>query len=95
MGATWTTAAALSLDHLSILVGFQCEFVKSTSDNHTTNFRKANWEGFESDTEDAFAALPLPRDVRVGKCVFSCTLVKVAAKDILAGRIHKVYPFFK
>ena len=61
----WTTAAALGSDHLPILVSFQCEFVKSTSDNRTfTNFRKTNWEGFDFNTEDAFATMSLPRDMR-------------------------------
>ena len=49
--------------------------------------RKANWKGFESDTEDAFAAMSLPRDVRVGEQLFRCTLVKAAAKNIPAGHI--------
>ena len=93
--ATWTTMVALDSDHRAILVGLQCEVGNTIATGCTfVNFKKADWNSFKSNTEKAFTAPKPLEDVLDGERHFGCIMVKAAAKNILAGCICKVHPFF-
>ena len=58
------------------------------------NFRKADWEAFTADSEEAFSLQMPPTDVFAGKCHFRRIITKTAAKNIPAGCIHEIWPYY-
>ncbi|XP_053969088.1 uncharacterized protein LOC128870451 isoform X3 [Anastrepha ludens] len=92
---TWRPMLSLASDHLPIIVSIErpANFVSA---NHRSyfNFKKANWAGFTEFTEDTFAALPIPTDVRVGERVFRKVLTAAAVRFIPAGGHKDIRPHF-
>ncbi|XP_053968961.1 uncharacterized protein LOC128870372 [Anastrepha ludens] len=92
---TWRPMLSLASDHLPIIVSIErpADFVSA---NHRSyfNFKKANWTGFTEFTEDTFAALPIPTDVRVGERAFRKVLTAAAARFIPAGSYKDIRPHF-
>ena len=63
------------------------------SENKTyVNFRKADWQQFEHDTEQDFSALPPPTDVYKAEKIFRRIVNGAAKKNIPAGRIKSIIP---
>ena len=66
---TWKTIHALNSDHLPILLTIQTDNKHTIQQNRPsyTNYRKADWDKFKQDTEDAFIALQPPTDIHDAK----------------------------
>ncbi|XP_053967611.1 uncharacterized protein LOC128869140 [Anastrepha ludens] len=92
---TWRPMLSLASDHLPIIVSIErpADFVSA---NHRSyfNFKKDNWAGFTEFSEDTFAALPIPTDVRVGERAFRKVLTAAAARFIPAGSFKDIRPHF-
>lgn len=57
--SSWKTRTNLSSDHLPIIINIVTDIKPITSDNRTfINFRKADWQKFQSGTEAEFSNLP-------------------------------------
>ena len=87
---TWKTIHALNSDHLPILLTIQ------TDNKHTiqlnirsyTNYRKAGWDKFTQDTEDAFTEIQPPPDIHDANKTFTNILYQAGKKHIPVGRIR-------
>ncbi|XP_053968469.1 uncharacterized protein LOC128869896, partial [Anastrepha ludens] len=92
---TWRPILSLASDHLPIIVSIErpADFV-STNHRSYLNFKKANWASFTEFTEDTFAALSIPTDVRVGERAFHKVLTAAAAPFIPAGNFKDIRPHF-
>ena len=88
---TWKTIHALNSDHLPILLTIQTDnkHTIQTDNKHTiqpnrrsyTNYRKADWDKFTQDTEDAFTAIQPPTDIHDANKTFTNILYQ-------AGKTH-------
>ena len=91
----WRTITTLNSDHLPIIVqlgsSFSMEFPEPA---HRTfiNFKKADWEAFSRETEDAFATLQVPSSCSTGEKVFRQILLSASLKHIPRGHIRNFIP---
>ena len=58
------------------------------------NFRKANWEAFTAHSKEDFPRQPPPTDVFAGELGFQHIMTKAAAKNIPAGYIREIRPYY-
>ena len=58
------------------------------------NFRKADWEAFTADSEEALSRQPPPTDVFAGELHFQRIITKTAANNIPAGCICEIWPYY-
>jgi retron-type reverse transcriptase len=92
LNADWVTITSLSSDHLPIIVTLTNTSPFSTSPKITfTNFAKANWDKFTSESEAQFANLPLPTPSHSSapklEKQFRTILLNAAKHSIPSGRI--------
>ena len=91
--ASWETRTSLGSDHLPIIVTLVTDVKPIKSENRTyINFRKANWDKFEEETEAEFSKLPPPTDIYAGEKIFRKILNNTSKTTIPAGRIRNIYP---
>lgn len=87
--ADWSVDTALSSDHLPVLISLptQNEVTKTPAPKRTfVNFKKANWDDFTLDSEEAFRRAPIPTSTSTGERTFRAILLKAAKRHIPAGR---------
>ena len=87
---TWKTIHALNSDHLPILLTIQTDNKHTIQHNRRsyTNYRKADWDKFIQDTEDAFTAIQPPTDIHDANKTFTNILYQAGKKHIPLGRIR-------
>ena len=70
---TWNTIHALNSDHLPILLTIQTDNKHTIQQNKRsyTNYRKAVWDKFTQDTEDAFTEIQPPTDIHDANKTFT------------------------
>ena len=87
---TWKTIHALNSDHLPILLTIQTDNKNTIQQNRRsyTNYRKADWDKFTQDTEDAFSALQPPTDIHDANKTFTNILYQAGKKHIPVGKIR-------
>ena len=87
---TWKTIHALNSDHLPILLTIQTDNKHTIQQNRRsyTNYRKADWDKFTQDTEDAFSALQPPTYIHDANKTFTNILYQAGKKHIPVGRIR-------
>ena len=88
--AAWRTVRALNSDHLPIQLTIQTDSRHTIQQNRRsyTNYRKADWDRFTRDTEDAFAALQPPTDVHDAGRTFTNILCQAGRRHMPVGRIR-------
>ena len=93
--AEWTVQAALGSDHLPITITLQGE-VRTTprSARHFINFRRADWDGFEEESERLFASMSRPTDPYDGERRLRRALLTAAKRHIPGGSFHETRPFW-
>ena len=95
LDSRWTTLTTLNSDHLPILIQLGGAFASTFPEPpHRTfiNFRKANWEAFQEETEREFALLPPPSTCGTGEKAFRFILSEAAKHHIPSGHIPKMIP---
>ena len=95
---SWTTIHALNSDHLPILITIQTDNKHTIQHNRRsyTNYRKADWDKFTQDTEDAFTAIQPPKAIHDAKKTFTNTLYQAGNQHIPVGKIRntdKLLPY--
>ena len=92
---TWKTIHALNSDHLPILLTIQTDNKHTIQQNRRsyTNYRKADWNKFTQDTEDAFTALQPPTDIHDTNKTFTNILYQAGRKHMPVGRISNTDKF--
>ena len=95
MAAEWSTRAALGSDHLAVHVDLLCGLTKVAAAGRVyTNFRKADWAAFKSESEDLFARHPAPMDVHDGERRLRHIIGTAARHNIPSGCFRELRPFF-
>ena len=88
---SWKVETTLNSDHLPIIIAIKTEIQPQRSENITyINFKKADWEKFENETEKEFDKLPSPSDIYKGEKTFRAILNKVSKLTIPHGRIKDI-----
>ena len=85
----------LNSDHLPIVVDLDGWFAsppKPTGPSCYTNFRKANWSRFTSETEHAFSLQDSPLSAESGEKTFRKILLKATERNIPKGKIKDYTP---
>ena len=90
VGRQPNTILTLNSDHLPILLTIQTDNKHTIQQNRQsyTNYRKADWDKFTQDTEDAFSALQPPTDIHDANKTFTNILYQTGKKHIPVGRIR-------
>ena len=84
---SWETETTLSSDHLPVIIWLSTSPLTILAPNKTfTNFLRADWDGFKSETEAAFASLELQPDPYKGERLFREIVNKAAKHHIPSGR---------
>ena len=89
--ASLETKTSLGSDHLPIVITLQTDIKPITSKN-LENFRKADWEKFEEETEIEFEKLSPAPDIHKGENTFRKIINKISKTSIPAGRIKQIIP---
>ena len=86
----WKTIHALNSDYLPILLTMQTDNKHIIQQNRRpyTNYRKADWDKFTQDTEDAFTAIQPPTDRQDANKTFTNILYQAGKKRIPVGSIR-------
>ena len=91
----WTTLTTLNSDHLPILLHLG-ETLSTDSPQvpriSFTNLRKADWDSFTRETEEAFARLELPSSASTGEVQFRNILLTSARHFIPTDHIPNYIP---
>ena len=90
----WQPLTTLNSDHLPILVDLDGWFSEPPPAGPCTytNFRKADWETFTSETEHAFSNIPPPLSCDAGELIFRKILLKATRRNIPRGKIPDFTP---
>ena len=84
---SWETETTLSSDHLPVIIRLSTSPLTISAPNKTfTNFLRADWDGFKSETEAAFTSLEEQPDPYKGERLFREIVNKVAKHHIPSGR---------
>ena len=78
----WETITTMGSDHVPIIITM----------SSSINFRKANWESFQNQTEERFESLPEPTNIYTAEKTFRKIVQKAANQNIPAGRIIDTIP---
>ena len=95
LDSQWSTLTTLNSDHLPILIQLGGAYSSTFPEPpHRTfiNFRKANWEAFQDETERAFALLAPPTTCGAGEKTFRRILATAAKHHIPSGHVPKMIP---
>ena len=88
---SWTVRTALSSDHLPIHLSLTTQIRKISAANRTfINFNKADWEKFQTYTEEIFSTVTLIENTHKSEKFFRDTFNKATKLFIPAGRIPKI-----
>ena len=69
---TWHIIHALNSDHLPIITTINTRTKYKQKNRHTlTNYRKANWTQFNTDTEADFPGIHPPSDIYTANTIFT------------------------
>ena len=88
--SNWQTKTTMGSDHLPILISLQMA-PSSTPSLHRNyvNLKKANWERYSKDIEEALSTEPNPTDCQQGEKILRAAILKAASHHIPSGR-HKL-----
>lgn len=93
--AVWRAHAALSSDHLPIVIDLGLSTPPTTSPCRSyINLRKANWPAFRDSIEAEVARCPPPSTVESGERRLRDILLNASRKHIPAGKYSNVRPGF-
>ena len=89
---TWHTIHALNSDHLPIITTINTRTkYKLQQNRHTlTNYRKANWTWFTTDTEVALPGIQPPPVVHTAGTIFTNIFLHADKHNIPKGKIHSI-----
>ena len=89
LNASWVPITTLNSDHIPILVDLDGWFAEppQVGPNCYTNFRKANWDLFTSESENSFSNLAPPTSCAIGEKIFRQILQKASRRNIPRGKI--------
>ena len=90
--AHWNPVCALNSDHVPILITIGNPDTESPPGPMYSNFRKADWEGFRTETEAAFTGAAIPVSCSSGEKIFRAILQKAAGHHIPRGRRKEFIP---
>ena len=92
---TWHTIQALNSDHLPIITTINTRTkYKLQQNRHTfTNYRKANWTEFTTDTEAAFSDIQPPPDIHTANPIFTNIILHADKHNIPKGKIHSTFSY--
>ena len=85
----------LNSDHLPIIIDLDGWFAsppKETGPSCYTNYRKANWTLFTSETEQHFSRLEPPTSAEAGEKILRKILQKATDRNIPRGKISDYTP---
>ena len=87
---THTQIHALNSDHLPMITTINTRTkYKLQQNKHTfTNYRKANWTQFTTDTEAAFSGIQPPPDIHTANTIFTNIILHADKHNIPKGKIH-------
>ena len=85
LSTIWSTQTTLGSDHLPIVIELPGNSPAPRKCRSYVNFRRADWEGFKTETESSFSDLALPSSCAVGEKVFRKVLLTAAKHHIPAG----------
>ena len=94
---TWHTIHTLNLDHLHLITTINTRTkYKLQQNRHTfTNYRKANWTQFTTDTEATFSDIQPPPDIHTANTIFTNITHHTDKHNIPKGKVHstcKLHP---
>ena len=94
LNSNWEPITTLNSDHLPILVDLDGWFAEPPPPGPTsfTNYRKANWPTFTSETEEAFSSALPPSSCDAGEKVFRKILQRASRRNIPRGKIPNFTP---
>ena len=94
LNASWVPKITLNSDHLPIIIDLDGWFAEPPQAGPScyTNFRKANWELFTTETEQSFTNLPPPSSCDSGEKIFRQVLLKASRRNIPRGKIPNFTP---
>ena len=94
LDSNWQPLTTLNSDHLPILVDLDGWFSEPPPAGpcRYTNFRKADWETFTSETEQSFNNIPPPSSCDAGELIFRKILLKATRRNIPQGKIPDFTP---
>ena len=94
LNASWHPITTLNSDHLPIIVDLDGWFAEPPSLRIAsyTNFRKADWQQFTSETEQAFSDISPPSSCDAGEKQFRRILIKASRRNIPRGKIPNFTP---
>ena len=89
----WETMINLSSDHVPIIISISTSLKTNRCHKRTyVNFKKADWNRFQSETEDDFSNLPEPTNIHKSEKVFRKIINNASKRCIPAGRIRDIIP---
>ena len=95
LDSEWSTLTTLNSDHLPILIQLGGAFLTTFPEPpHRTfmNFRRANWDSFQEETEVAFALTEPPTTCGSGEKVFRRILTTAGKHHIPSGHVPFMIP---
>ena len=87
---TWHTIHALNSDHLPIIttINTRTKYKLQQNRHIFTNYRKANWTQFTTDTEAAFSDIQPPPDIHTANTIFTNIILHADKHNIPKGKIR-------
>ena len=86
----WSVSTTLNSDHLPISLAIDGDSTPVRGGRTSFNFRKADWDAFTRETEEAFSRLPPPSTCRKGEGRWRRVLQKCSAHHVPAG-FHRTF----
>ena len=86
----WETLNALNSDHLPILttINTRTNFRLQQNRQTYTNYNKANWQNFTTETESSFRNINPPSDTHTANKILTNTILNADKHNIPKGKIH-------
>ena len=86
----WETLNALNSDHLPILttINTRTNFRLQQNRQTYTNYNKANWQNFTTETESSFRNINPPSDTHTANKILTNTILNAVKHNIPKGKIH-------
>ena len=92
LDTAWSVFMALNSDHRPIIILLRGDTPSKSVPRSFTNFKKADWEGYREESEQAILRLPLPLTCAVGAGVLQRVLLTAAKHHIPSGRRNNLIP---
>ena len=89
LNSSWEPRTTLNSDHLPITIDLDGWFAEPPSSGPScfTNYRKANWAQYTTETEEAFRTQEAPTRCDTGEKVFRRILLEASKRNIPRGKI--------